>query len=116
MNGPRASRDFEQFKSTLSKYGVISFEQACLTTVQDIGAQFPDFATLAMIALVIPVSSVPCERGFSTQNQIKTEARNRLSEDRVARLMTLNIHGKTIEKFNFSDVSTVFRAVKKRRK
>ena len=55
--------------------------------------QFPTFATLANIALIIPVSSASCERGFSCQNRIKTGLRNRLSEGHLENLMKVAIEG-----------------------
>ena len=66
--------------------------------------------------LVIPVSSVPYERGLSVQNHIKTQARNRLSEDHVTCLMALHIHGKTVEQFDFDTTVTHFTRMKKQRK
>lgn len=116
INGPRAMRDFEQFKSTVAGYPNLNFEQVCLLVVQDIGRQYPDFATLATIALTIPVSSVPCERGFSLQNQIKTDQRSRLSEARVSRLMTLHEHAPGLAEFDFDAAATAFQRAKKRRK
>ena len=93
INGPRAQNDFDQFKRTLSGYsGDESFVMSCGIVIRNLAVQFPDFAVLAKIALVIPVTSVPAERGFSVQNAIKTDGGNRLREDHVSRLMILNIH------------------------
>ena len=83
INGPRAQRDFTQFKATLFGYGVQDFTAACRAVINNLAMQFLDFTRLAQIALVIPVTSVPAERGFSVQNCVKTPQRNRLGEDRV---------------------------------
>ena len=52
------------------------------TPILDFSDDLPKFATLANIALVIPVNSVPCEceRGFSLHNRVKTYQRSRLSD------------------------------------
>ena len=72
---------------------------------------------LAEIELVIPVASVPCERGFSEQNRVKTDARNRLSEDGVNRQMImLNMHEKSLQGFNFDAAAEHFTSMKPCRK
>lgn len=71
---------------------------------------------LAKIALVIPVTSVPAERGFSAQNAIKTDGRNRLREEHVTRLIMLNIHAKSVTDFDVGAASDCFFAMKTCRK
>jgi len=39
---------------------------------------YPNFCALAKLYLCIPISSVDCDRRFSTYNLIKTSVRNRL--------------------------------------
>ena len=38
---------------------------------------------------MIPVSSVPCEHGFSIQNRVKTKMRSRLTDTHVDNLMLI---------------------------
>ena len=71
---------------------------------------------LAKIALVVPVSSVSAERGFSVQNAIKTEGRSRLQEERVSRMRQLNIHGRSVRDFDVRAAADRFYAMKSRRK
>ena len=69
---------FLQFKKSLHLFGNIIHciqHTIVLTSASD---DLPEFATLASIALVIPVSSVPCEHGFTLQNHVKTCQRSRL--------------------------------------
>ena len=47
---------------------------------------------LAELALIAPLQTADCERGFSTQNNIKTADRNRLSPDRLNKLMKISLH------------------------
>ena len=77
------SHDFAQFKLTIREHdaGRMSFNDTC--TIKEYPHLFPSFSRLAALALVIPVLSVPCERGFSMQNQIKTKGHSRLSDKHV---------------------------------
>ena len=52
--------------------------------------------------MVLPLSSVECERSFSKMNLIKTKLRNQLEEDTLDNLMFISIVGKDIEKMNFN--------------
>ena len=58
------SRDFAHFKLTIRGHdvGLMNFDDTC--TIKEYPHLFQSFSCLAMLALVIPVSSVPCERGF----------------------------------------------------
>jgi hypothetical protein len=53
---------------------------------------FPEFAKLATIALVLPVTTADCERGYSRMNLIKTILRNRLGELRMLDAMRASIY------------------------
>ncbi|KAH7414777.1 hypothetical protein KP509_14G010700 [Ceratopteris richardii] len=48
---------------------------------------FPNILKLWQILLVLPISRVPCERGFSKQNIIKTDRRQHLKVDTLDMLM-----------------------------
>ncbi|CAJ0871218.1 10681_t:CDS:10 [Entrophospora sp. SA101] len=52
---------------------------------------FPNIIRLIKIAYTIPFSSVPCERGFSKQNLIKTKNRNNLSIDTLDKLLRVSL-------------------------
>ncbi|KAK7485624.1 hypothetical protein BaRGS_00023073 [Batillaria attramentaria] len=114
INGPWAQRDFNQFKRALVRYGgPATFESSCRIAIRNLAVSYPDFALLAKIALVIPVSSVPAERGFSEQNKIRTSAHNQLSEDRVSKL---RIHARDIGSFDITAASDWFHRMRARRK
>ena len=92
VNRERAERDFPHFRKTVTGMGTVGLEQTCKLIIRDFSDLYPDFANLAIIALVIPVSSVPAERGFSLQNRLHSSSRNRLCERRLNNLMLLNMH------------------------
>ena len=64
--------------------------------------EIPNLLQLASIALILPTSTAECERGFSAQNRIKTALRNRLTTSRLNVLMTIDIEGPTLGKFDFN--------------
>ncbi|XP_076463272.1 uncharacterized protein C17orf113-like [Babylonia areolata] len=96
----RALRDFPEFKYTLQAHNPDSFEKACKVVIMDYDATYPDFAVLANIALTVPVSSVPCERGFSWQNMIKTADRSRLTDAHVDTLLRIAMEGPALSQCN----------------
>ena len=113
LNGPRVQTDFNQFKRTLSGYGGDdTFATSCRIVIRNPAVQYPDFALLAKIAQVIPVSSVATERGFSVQNGIRTEAHSQLGEGRVSWLMRHNIHAKSVRDFDVASATDRFFAMK----
>ena len=61
---------------------------------------FPNLFQLARLALIIPLQTADCERGFSRQNLIKDAQRNRLSGERLTKLMRISLLKESIEDFN----------------
>ena len=76
---------------------------------------FPNLHKLAVIALVIPMSSADCERGFSALKRIKTRLRNRLSNRILNHLLTISIEGPKLEEFDFERAADIWGAQKNRR-
>ena len=68
--------------------GLADFCKTLLTSSQYM-QDYPNLAKLAHVALIIPVTSVECERGFSCQNRIKTKLRARLKNPTLDRLIRL---------------------------
>lgn len=95
LDADRTRRAFAEMKYSLHAVNPESFLKACKIVILDF-TDFPDFVVLAKIALTIPVSSVPCERGFSTQNAIKTPSRANLADKSVDNLMRISMEGPSI--------------------
>ncbi len=70
---------------------------------------------LARIATVFPVHTADVERGFSTQNALKTQLRNRLSSERLNTLALIKLEGSHWREFNYNQALVQFRSVKERR-
>ena len=115
LDTTRVTAHFLQFKHLVKSYSSLSFESFVRLLINDFSDQFQDFVTLAKFALVIPVSSVPCERGFSVQNSLKTRVRNRLSPERLNTLMFIKLIGPgDSEKMDFNKAAEMFNKMKTR--
>ena len=76
IDSERALEDYFQLKVVLKSLNS-SLTEACSSILNEYKDIFPDFAVLATIVLISPVTSVACERGFSVHNKIKTKGRAR---------------------------------------
>ncbi|KAF3859022.1 hypothetical protein F7725_021421 [Dissostichus mawsoni] len=81
---------------------------------EEFGVLYPTISQLAAIALTVPVSSVNCERDFSTLNRVKTNIRNRLQGDHLAACMRISINGPEVSDFPYQEaLETFFRKPRK---
>ena len=76
---------------------------------------YTDFATMMAFFLAVPMNSVPCERGFSTQNLTKVKACNRLGEEKLEQIMRITINVPHFATFDYHDAAANFRAMRERR-
>ena len=116
INADTCKGQFLQFKHfVVAHKGVYSdFDKLCKLLITEYSDIYPDFVTLVSIAQVIPVSSAPCERGFSQQNILKSKVRNRLSPDRVDRLLMIRLNGP--KEIDFLAAAREFASLKERKK
>lgn len=105
----RMLQDFLPTKRVVAGSGNPTFRESCKLLIISLGEMFPDYKTLAEVALVIPVSSVATERGFSLQNKIKTVTRSRLSEAKMQNLMTIASTSVSLDAFDYAQASTQFK-------
>ena len=85
---PHLQRDewvtFKQLMSKNYRSGSILSMATKILQSEIVKEQYPNLLTLLTISLILPVSSVDCERGgFSKHNLIKTRTRGRLKTDHV---------------------------------
>jgi len=90
-----------QFNQLVRSYRAMNFEQFISTRIQEYKHVHPHFGQLALISPVIPVSSAPCEQGFSVQNSIKTKLRNRLDPEWLNRMMMARLVGPALKMLIF---------------
>ncbi|KAK0132143.1 Zinc finger protein 862 [Merluccius polli] len=63
-------------------------------------SEYKNILHLVHILLVLPVSSAVCERGFSSQKRIKSDARASLHTDTVEDLIRISVEGPSLEDFD----------------
>ncbi|MCO5592298.1 hypothetical protein L7F22_046298 [Adiantum nelumboides] len=76
---------------------------------------FPNFLRLWQILLVLPISSVPCERGFSKQNIIKTDRRQSLKVDTLEMLMRISLLGPDAISLDWEKIYAIWEQIKNQR-
>ena len=70
---------------------VIHFKEFFKRQFSYLKKEFPTLVMLMQISLVIPMTSVDPERGFSCMNRIKTKSRNKLSNLVLDHLMRISL-------------------------
>ena len=68
------------------------FKEFCQDHVSEL-LSLPTVLFLIQIALILPMNSVPCERGFSKMKLIKCKGRSRLDTQTLDWLMNISING-----------------------
>ncbi|KAJ8299937.1 hypothetical protein KUTeg_021456 [Tegillarca granosa] len=76
---------------------------------------YPSLGLLAKRLLVLPVSTVDCERGSSKQNLIKTDLRNSIKPASLDNLMRISIERPPCSEFNYDKAYDVWASMKPRR-
>jgi hypothetical protein len=77
--------------------------------------EFPNLMQLAALALTHTVHTADCEWAFSSQNQVTTSLRNRLSPDNCDKLMRIMIEApKDMKDFDFTAAVIEWRKQKSR--
>ena len=64
-----------------------------ILSTTEIQGMFSNLTKLAAISLVLPMSTVDYERGFSALSRIKTDLHNRLSSRILNDLITITVEG-----------------------
>ena len=80
----------------------------------EFSTMFPNLAKLAAIELLLPVTTVDCERGFSTLLRVKTKLRNRLSNKILNYLLMISIEGPHPTDFPYDVACDIWSQMKKR--
>ena len=101
----------------LAEFKEMSIEEtmSTLSAHSSFSSLYPTLSKLASIALIIPVSTADCERGFSTINRIKTDSRNRLKTETLDKLIRLSVEGPELDQFDFEQAASLWASKSKRR-
>lgn len=102
MNIDDVIAEYALYKQVVKNENVTNFEKFCEKFLRENNETFPTISRIIQVGLVMPVTSVPCERGFSTQNRIKSKFRNSLNNKNLDILMRISELGP--EKLNESQL------------
>ncbi|KAI4815993.1 hypothetical protein KUCAC02_006114 [Chaenocephalus aceratus] len=110
------STEWSPFKELVhANYSNNSFQELVKIMAAQHAGFLPETTKLLAAISVIPMSTVPCGRGFSIQNRIKTKGRARIKAEHIDVLMRICIEGPPIEQFDFYKALEKFRVEKYRR-
>ncbi|KAH7444814.1 hypothetical protein KP509_02G093100 [Ceratopteris richardii] len=85
------------------------------SSMKDWHASFPNLMKLWRAILVIPASTIACERGFSKQNLIKSDRRSSLIVNTLDHLMRVSTIGPNIDEVDWNRVFELWKESKSRR-
>ncbi len=116
LNPAELRNEFQLFRPFIIRnFPQTNFYKFSTMFLRNFSDMFPQMAMLISIALIIPVSSVPCERGFSVTNRIKTKLRNRLQIPTVDILLRISIEGPPTDQFDFSRALNQYKSSRQHR-
>ena len=76
LDGNGLKTEWQGIKAMMNGcYKNLSLEDFCKKPIVKHQTIYPNFASLAVVGLVMQVTSVECERSFTTQNRLKTKYR-----------------------------------------
>ena len=116
INGDELREEFYSYKHIIdANYKSISIDILLMCLHENYTNMFPNILKLLDIIYSIPLSSVECERGFSQQNLIKTDLRNKLTNDTLHMLMLVGLEGPDHRNFDYDKAVRMWFQSKSRR-
>ena len=108
--------EYKQYRRlVLGRYSTLNLSACVEAMFRNYQQIIPNVCKLLEVAVLIPMSSVPCERGFSTQNLILTRFRTRLSTQALNDLMRISEDGPSFKQFDFNRAVTTWKKEKVRK-
>lgn len=96
-------------------YKGLATEALCRRVITLHQQMLPEFSKLCRIALCIAVTSVECERSFSTQNKIKNKFRSSLKTENLNYLINIHMSSEELETYNPEKAVKIWKIKKTRR-
>ncbi|KAK3084326.1 hypothetical protein FSP39_011612 [Pinctada imbricata] len=116
INKEEASIEYKQYKRlVVGTFPSASFREICHHMDMTYSEVMPNMAKLLKCCIVLPVSSAQCERGFSTQNRIKSRLRTTLNNASINDLMRISEDGSHTDSFDFKMALKMWKEEKNRK-
>ncbi|KAL5011396.1 hypothetical protein ScPMuIL_009947 [Solemya velum] len=94
--------EYRMYKQlVVGSFSSLSMSECTKHILQKYSDMLPNISKLLTVVSVIPMTSVSCERGFSTQNRILTKHRTRLNTKTLEDLHRISEDKSTLSTFNF---------------
>ncbi|XP_060589612.1 zinc finger protein 862-like [Ruditapes philippinarum] len=108
--------EYQQFKRLVcGSYRNMSLIEIVCEMQKKYSEMIPNVLTILKCCVVLPMSSVQCERGFSTQNRIKSKLRTSIKSETLDNLMRISEDGPDIMKFDFDRALKKWKSEKRRK-
>ncbi|WAR15188.1 DCA17-like protein [Mya arenaria] len=95
--------EYSEYKRLVAKayttLGLLDITQVCMCKF---ASKLLNIVIILKCCAVVPMSSVQCERGFSTQNRIMTRLRTSLNNKNLDTLMRIREDGPPLNQFDFN--------------
>ena len=102
INSEKCVSEFQHYKRLVKgSYSDKSMLEMTDVIAEKYSDEMPNLLLVLQSCLVIPMSTAKCERGFSTQNRIKTKLRTRLNNQSLVDLMRISEDGPALKDFKF---------------
>ena len=96
-------REWPIFKRCVyDNYRSLTYKECAKEIITKKRTSFPAISKLLEFTLVLPMSSVPCERGFSKHNRIRTKYRQSLTVQTIRSLMFISVNGTDADSFDYT--------------
>ena len=86
-----------------------------LLKATEMSLMFTNLAKLAAIGLLLPMSTVDCERSFSTLSRVKADLRNHLNNTTLNHLLMMSVEGLPHSDFPYDNACDLCASKRNRR-
>ena len=76
---------------------------------------YPNFSKLAQVCSLLPLSTVDCERAFSTMRRIKSRLRSQMNNSTLNNCIRISMEGPSLENFDFEKSLDTWSKLRNRR-
>ncbi|XP_060572444.1 zinc finger protein 862-like [Ruditapes philippinarum] len=107
--------EYRQYKNLVKcSYRDETLVELCKIFISKYSEEYPNMVNILKCVTVLPMNSVKCERGFSTQNRIMGRLRTSMNNQTMDDLMRISEDGPCMKSFDFKRALKKWKTAKKR--
>ncbi|XP_006824225.1 zinc finger protein 862-like [Saccoglossus kowalevskii] len=117
LSSEEMAREWEMMKNLMvdDQHSSFTCTQMMNKVVKQYKDVFVNLYKLAVIGLIVPMSTADCERGFSALSRVKTTLRNRMCEKTLSNLLFITLEGPPVEDFPYDEAANIWASIRNRR-